>query len=202
MIYQRGHLARPLDAALSNASRLGVLRVLAGAGEVGRSGREIARLAGINHQSAANALAALAELGLLKRGTWGRRTMWSLDRRRWLVKEVLAPLLGREKEHAEVVSATIKAALKGRCRAVLVVGESARGRLSPGAPLTLVAVDGGPRRGLADALRALKGDLSERFAVDLDARIRTPNEAMRIAALEDSWRLLPDEGPGFVSAAR
>ena len=63
MIYLNGHLARPLDAALSNGSRVAVLRVLRGGGEVGKSGREIARLAGINHQAAAQALAGLAELG-------------------------------------------------------------------------------------------------------------------------------------------
>jgi len=191
-----------LDAALSAASRVAVLRALAGAGEVGRSGREAARVAGINHQSAALALAALHRLGLLRRSVGGRKTMWSLDRRRWLVREVLAPLFDREAGHAAEIAAAIKRALRGRCRAALVTGEAARGRLAPGRPLALLAVESGGRRGLAEALRALKAELAERWALELDARIVSASEAARVAALEDAWRLLPDEGPGYVSAAR
>jgi hypothetical protein len=202
MIYLRGHLARPLDAAMSTASKVAVLRVLSGAGEMGRSGREVARLAGINHQSAATALAELSRLGLLKSSVRGRKTLWGLDRRRWLVSEVLAPSLEREAGHAEAVAAAIKGALKGRCRAAFVTGDAARGRLTPGRPLGLVAVESGSRRGLAEALRGLQRELAERYALELDARIETAGAAMRIAALEDAWRLLPDEGPGFISAAR
>jgi DNA-binding transcriptional ArsR family regulator len=202
MIYLRGHLARPLDAALSNGSRLAVLRVLVGAGEMGRSGREIARLSGINHQSAASALAALADLGILVRSEWGSKVMWSLDRRRWLVSEVLAPMLDREAEHATEVAAVVKAALAGKCRAVLIVGKAARGRAEPGRALELVAVESGRRSGLGEALRGLKQELASRWAVELDARVLSANAAQRLAALEDAWRLLPDEGPGFISAAR
>ena len=59
MIYLKGHLARPLDAVLSAPSRLAVLRELARA-RAPLSGRALARLAGINHQGAATALAAPA----------------------------------------------------------------------------------------------------------------------------------------------
>lgn len=202
MIYQRGHLARPLDAALSNASRLAVLRVLAGAGELGRSGRATARLAGINHQSAASALDALHALGLVARYSSGRSVMWRLDRRRWLVRTALLPLLEKEAEHADAVAATVKGALDGRCRAVLVVGAAAAGKLAPGKPLQLLVVEKGGRRGAAEALRALKAALDEEWALELDARIVSAAEAMKAAALDDAWRLLPDEGRGFVSAGR
>ncbi|MDE2141971.1 MAG: hypothetical protein KGJ84_06125 [Elusimicrobia bacterium] len=202
MIYLKGHLARPLDAALSSGSRLAVLRALRAAGDVGRSGREIARAAGINHQSAAQALHALAALGLLQRRAWGRKVLWRLDDRRWLVSEVLGPMLAREGEHAEKVAAEIKARLRGKCRAALLTGEAARGRLAPGQPLSLAAVEAGPRRGLGEALRELKAELSARWAVVLDARIVSASEGMRVAALEDAWRLLPDEGPGYAAPVR
>ena len=199
MIYLNGHLARPLDAALSCGSRVAVLRVLRD-GEEGKSGREIARLAGINHQAAAQALAALNGLGLLERRAWGAKILWRLDRRRWLVSELLMPMLKREAEHASGVAAEIKVRLKGKCRAALLTGDAARGRLAPGRPLPLTAVEGGAQKGLGEALRGLKAELSERWGVVLDARIVSPREGMRIAAMEDAWRLLPDEGPGFVSA--
>jgi DNA-binding transcriptional ArsR family regulator len=201
MIYLHGHLARPLDAALSNGSRVSVLRVLRSGAEAGKSGREIARLAGINHQAAAQALAALAELGLLERHAWGSKVLWRLDRRRWLVSEVLMPMLKKEAAYSEGIAAEIKERLKGKCRALLLTGDAARGRLGPGRPLPVAAVEGGRRSGLGEALRGLKAELAERWGVELDARIVSASEGMRIAALDDAWRLLPDEGRGFVSAA-
>ncbi|MFI5360499.1 MAG: hypothetical protein ACHQ49_00905 [Elusimicrobiota bacterium] len=200
MIYLNGHLARPLDAALSCGSRVAVLRVLRGAGELGKSGREISRLAGINHQAAAQALAALGELGLLERRAWGAKVLWRLDRRRWLVSEVLLPMLKREAEHADGVAGEIKTRLKGKCRAALLTGDAARGRLAAGRPLPLAAVEGGASKGLGEALRGLKTELAERWGIELDARIVSAREGMRIAALEDAWRLLPDEGPGFIAS--
>jgi len=199
MIYPRGHLARPLDAVLSAASRLSVLRVLRGVQE-GRSGRAVARLAGINHQSAAVALKELEALGVVQSRSWGRKTLWRLDGRRWLVSEILLPMLDQESDHAGGVAAEIKARLRGKCRAVLLVGAAARGRAAPGEPLSLVAIEGGARRGLAGALRELKAELSVRWAVKLDARVLSAREAVLAASLEDAWRLLPDEGPGCVSA--
>jgi hypothetical protein len=200
VIYQHGHLARPLDAALSCGTRLAVLRVLgADAGE-GRGGREIARAAGVNHQAGAQALAALAGLGLLERRAWGKKVLWRLDRRRWLVTELLAPMIAREARYSAGVAAEIKVRLKGKCRAALLTGDAASGRLAPGRPLTLAAVEAGPRTGLGEALRGLKAELAVRWGLELDARIVGRNEGARIAAMEEAWRLLPDEGPGFVSA--
>ena len=200
MIYLNGHLARPLDAALSCGSRVAVLRVLKGAGELGKSGREVARAAGVNHQAAAQALAALKDLGRLERRAWGAKVLWRLDRRRWLVSEVLLPMLKREAAHADGVVAEIKTRLKDKCRAALLTGDAARGRLAPGRPLPLAAVEGGKQKGLGEALRGLKAELAERWGIELDARIVSAREGMTIAALDEAWRLLPDEGPGFVSA--
>jgi hypothetical protein len=199
MIYLKGHLARPLDSILSSGSRLAVLRALHGAGEVGRGGREVARAAGINHQSAAQSLHALADLGVLERKAWGRKTLWRFDRRRWLVSEILLPMLERESEHSELIAAEIKSRLKGKCRAAMIVGDGARGRMLPAKPLSLVAVEGGAQKGLGEALRGLKEELSTRWSVELDARIVSAAAGMKIAALEDAWRLLPDEGPGFIA---
>ncbi len=197
MFYHRGHLARPLDAALSSGSRLAALRTLAGAGSAGRSGREVARLAGINHQSAAGALADLHKLGLVTRSRSGRKSLWNLDRARWLVSEVLAPMLERESKYATEISDLVKSTLKSHCRAAMVVGDGAKGRLAAGRPLSLVAVERGSRRDLTSALRSLKAELAQRWGVELDARAVSAAEAARIAALEEAWRLLPDEGPGF-----
>jgi hypothetical protein len=200
MIYLNGHLARPLDAALSCGSRVAVLRVLRDGDDNGKSGREIARLAGINHQAAAQALGALGDLGLVERRAWGPKILWRLDRRRWLISEVLMPMLAREAEYSQGIAREIKSRLKDKCGAALLTGDAARGRLAPGRPLSLAAVEGGKQKGLGEALRGLKAELAERWGVVLDARIVSSREGARIAAMDDAWRLLPDEGRGFVSA--
>ena len=193
-------MARPLDAALSSGSRLAVLRALAGAGNAGRSGREIARIAGINHQSAAGSLAELLKLGLLTRSKQGRKSLWNLDRTRWLVSEVIAPMLEREARYAMEISELVKTALRGHCRAAMIVGEAAKGRLAPGCALSLVAVESAGRRGLTNVLRTLKAELAQRWGVELDARAVVASQAAQIAAIEEAWRLLPDEGPGYMTA--
>ena len=195
MIYLKGHLARPLDAVFSAPSRLAVLRALFRV-KAPMSGRAIARVAGINHQGASVALAALATLGLVERRPSGRSDQWRLDRRRWLMTELLLPLLEREAEHADAVAGAIKKALRGKAGAVLLGGAASQGRLEPGRPVELVVVEGaGGRRDLSDGLRGLAALVKERWTLDLEVRVLTRREALRAAAVENLWELLPEEGP-------
>lgn len=201
MIYLKGHLARPLDAVLSAPSRLAVLRALFRARSP-LSGRALARLAGINHQGAAVALAALAKLGLVERRPAGRSDQWRLDRRRWVMSELLLPLLEREGEHADAVADAIRKALRGKAAAVLIAGAAAKGRLAPGQTLELVAVEApGGGRALGDAVRGLAALMNERWSLELAVRVLSRREATRAVALEDLWELLPVEGPPSYFAA-
>lgn len=186
-----------MDAVFSAASRLAVLRQLRGAPE-GRGGREIARLAGMNHQSAALALADLAKNGVVERRSRGaRQVRWRLDRRRWLVTEIIEPMLEKEAAHAETVAAAVKRRFRGVGRGVLVLGEAAKGKLAPGGTLKLAVVGGG--RAGADAVRAVVTEFRERYGVAVEGRVVTVAEASRLAAFEDVWRLLPDEGRGWTA---
>lgn len=195
MIYLRGHLARPLDAVFSAASRMAVLRQLRGLKE-GKSGRLIARHAGLNHQTAALALADLAKHGIVERRSWGaQEVLWRLDRRRWLVTELIEPLLDKEAGHAESIAAAIKTRFKGVGRGALLHGDAAKGKLAPGKPLKLAVVGGG--RAAADGIRGLVTEFRERYGVAVEGRVMTAAEAARLSAFEDVWRLLPDEGRGW-----
>lgn len=201
MIYQKGHLARPLDAVLSAPSRVAVLRAMVRA-KSPLSGRALARLAGINHQGAAVALAALAKLGLVERRPAGRSDQWRLDRRRWLMTELLLPLFEREAEHADAVADSVKKGLRGKAAAVLLGGVAAKGRLEPGRPLELIVVEGAMgRRPLSEALRGLEALLMERWTLKLEVRVLTRRESLRAVAVEDLWELLPVEGPPSYFAA-
>lgn len=195
MIYQKGHLARPLDAVLSAPSRLAVLRALFRARSP-LSGRALARLAGINHQGAATALAGLEALGLVSRRPAGRSDQWRLERGRWIMAELLLPLFEREAGLADAVAGAVKKALRGKTAAVLIGGPAAKGRLEAGQALELIVVElPAGRRALADAVRALAALFRERWALELSVRVLSRREGMRAAVLEDLWELLPVEGP-------
>lgn len=195
MIYQKGHLARPLDAVFSAPSRLAVLRALVRA-KSPLSGRALARSAGINHQGAAVALAALAKLGLVERRPAGRSDQWRLDRRRWLMSELLLPLFEREAEHADAIADAVKKGLRGKAAAVLLGGAAAKGRLEPGRAIELILVEGATsRRILSEAIRGLTTLMREQWALGLEVRVLSRREAVRAVALEDLWELLPVEGP-------
>ena len=201
MIYLKGHLARPLDAVLSAPSRLAVLRALVRV-KTPLSGRALARIAGINHQAAAMALGALEGLGLVERRPAGRSDQWRLDRRRWLMSELLLPLFAREAEHADAVVAAIKKSLRGKGAAVLLGGPTAKGRLEPGRPVELIVVEGAMgRRTLSEAIRGLTALMKEQWSLRLEVRVLTRREAVRAVALEDLWELLPVEGPPSYFAA-
>jgi len=182
MIYLTGHLARPLDAVLSAPSRLAVLRALFRA-KVPLSGRAIARLASINHQGAAVSLAALAKLGLVQRRPAGRSDQWRLDRRRWLMSELVLPMLEKESRHADCIADEIKMALRGKAAAVLIAS---------GTPLELVIVEG---RRAGEAIRVLTALLRDRWSIDLTVKAVSRAEGLRAVALERLWELLPVEGP-------
>lgn len=197
MIYQRGHLARPLDVVFSSASRLSVLRTLLGQAE-GKPGRLIARQAGLNHQTAALALEDLARHGIVERRSWGPRTVyWRLDRRRWLVTELIEPLLEKERTLALTVADMIRSLVEAAgARGSLIHGDAARGRLAPGKPLKLAVVGGG--RKAAEGLRALRAALRDRYGVELEGRVVDESEALRLSVDGDTWRIVPDEGVGWL----
>jgi hypothetical protein len=202
MLYQRGHLARPLDAVLGSASRLSSLRVLAHAKEP-LSGREVARRAGINHQAAALALKDLERAGVARRRAVPGSIQWVLDQEHFLVDEALVYLFGAEARHADEVVAAVKGALDRRADWVFVTGEAAKGRLALGAPLDLIVVcPVGRRRALNEALRALTAELRDRFGLEPNVATLTKAEAASRIEMLDAWQLLPTEGPPSVFSGR
>jgi hypothetical protein len=102
-----------------------------------------------------------------------------------------------EARYAEQMVALIKSRLKGKCRAAMIVGPAAQGRMLPGQALPLLAVSPSVSRGLGDALRDLRSEFSRLWGIELQSHIVTNAQGIKIAAVEDAWRLLPDEGPGF-----
>ncbi|MFI5346736.1 MAG: hypothetical protein ACHQ51_10215 [Elusimicrobiota bacterium] len=203
MIYQRGHLARPLDVVLGHGSRLAALRAVFSAPE-GLTGRQVALRAGINHQAAALALHALEKAGIVQRREMPRSIVWRLDRRRYLVDEMLLALFEGEVRHVNDVVASIKGHLDRKADAVIIVGSAAKGRLAAGEPLELIVLcESARRRALSEAVRVLARELDERFAIPLKVETLSRKEAPPRIEIMDGWQLLPTEGrPSVFTASR
>ena len=186
---------------LGNASRLSAARALFASPE-GLSGRQVALRAGINHQAAALALKALESAGVVVKRENSRSTLWKLDRRRFLVDEMLLSLFEGEVRHANEIAGAIKSHLDRKADAVIIVGAAAQGRHAVGSPLELAIVcETGRRRALNEALRTLSQELDETYGLGLTIAVLTKKEASGRLDIWDGWQLLPTEGRPPVSTA-
>ena len=139
-----GAFRRPLDQVFAVPSHLAVLRALLDAAE-GMSGRQTARLAGINHQTCAVTLGRLEELGLVRRQGSGQTQLFQLHRAHLLVRDLLIPLLKQEREVFPKILRRVGDLVSGRCRQALVFGSVARGEELRESDLDLLLIAGGPR---------------------------------------------------------
>jgi len=147
-----GAFRRPLDQVFAVPSHLAVLRALLDAAE-GMSGRQAARLAGINHQTCAVTLGRLEELGLVRRQGSGQTQLFQLNRAHLLVRHLLIPLLKQEREVFPKIIRRVGELVVGHCRRALVFGSVARGEELRASDLDLLLIAGDPRE-VATARRA------------------------------------------------
>ena len=127
------------------------------------SGRQAARLAGINHQTCVVTLGRLEELGVVRRQGSGQTQLFQLDRAHLLVRNLLIPLLKQEREVFPKILRRVGDLVTGRCRQALVFGSVARGEELRESDLDLLLIAGDPRevataREAAAEVRAALGD--------------------------------------------
>lgn len=139
-----GAFRRPLDQVFAVPSHLAVLRALLDTAE-GMSGRQAARLAGINHQTCAVTLGRLEELGVVRRQGSGQTQLFQLHRAHLLVRDLLIPLLKQEREIFPKIIRRVGELMSGRCRQALVFGSVARGEELRASDLDLLLIAGSPR---------------------------------------------------------
>ena len=133
-----------MDQVFVAASHVAVCRALQDTAE-GMSGRQVARQAGINHQTCAMALRRLEDLGIVRRQGSGQTQLFQLNRENLLVRDLLLPLLQKERKIFPRVLRRVGALLAGRCRRALIFGSAARGEERPDSDLDLLLIAGGPR---------------------------------------------------------
>lgn len=116
---------KPLDELFSTWSDIAVMRVLKNY-NTGLSGREIARLSGMTAKSAIRTLSRLEDLGVISRIRGGREHFFSLNRKHYLVQEIILHILECEEKFRDAVYQEISRALKGKCNSVYIFGSVAR----------------------------------------------------------------------------
>jgi predicted nucleotidyltransferase len=139
------------------------------------SGRQVARQAGINHQTCAVALGRLEELGVVRRQGSGQSQLFQLNRENLLVRDLLIPLLRKERDVFPRVVRRLAELTTGRCVRALVFGSVARGEEQTGSDLDLLLIADGPpgqasTRQAADQVRA---SLAKEWGLRVNAIVLT-----------------------------
>jgi predicted nucleotidyltransferase len=137
-------MRRPLDQVFVAASHVAVCRALLDTAE-GMSGRQVARQAGINHQTCAVALGRLEDIGVIRRQGSGQVQLFRLNRENLVVRDLLVPLLTKEREVFPRILRRVGELLAGRCAQAMIFGSVARGEEQPESDLDLLAVAESPR---------------------------------------------------------
>jgi predicted nucleotidyltransferase len=130
---------RPLDPVFAAPSHIAILRALLDSAE-GMSGRQVARLAEINHQACAVALGRLEELGVVTRQGSGQSQLFRLNREHRVVQGLLVPLLRGERAIFLQALQRIGSLLAGHRVRALVFGSAARGEERRDSDLDLLLI--------------------------------------------------------------
>ncbi len=189
-----GAFRRPLDAVFAAPSHLALLRVLAETPH-GASGRELARLAGLSHQAANNALARLAELGLVRRVGRGRTFLYVLNTEHALFTQLIRPLLRGERKVFRSFVQAVAHAVDPHCQSVTLFGSVARGSERPGSDFDLLIVvrEGRERPRLMRSLSELATRVSRTWGIRINPITFTAAQVRRHAG---------EDHPLFTAAIR
>jgi len=95
--------------------------------QVGLTGREISRMAGISPKTCLETLTTLEDLGIVNRIRGGRDHIFSFNRDNYLVKKFLLPLMEAESEFRDSIFRKISVELEKHCTGVYLYGSTARG---------------------------------------------------------------------------
>jgi predicted nucleotidyltransferase len=133
------YLRYPLDRVMANASHIAILRALQDNRE-GLSGRATARAADINHQATATALQHLETLGIIGRQGSGRTQLWRLHFEHPVIRQLIVPLLQKERELSHAWREDIRQTFKNEVLAVTLFGSVARNEDVPGSDVDILFV--------------------------------------------------------------
>jgi len=172
-------LDQPLDEIFANASHVRLLRALfAVPYDVGRSGRDLARRAGVSHPRANQVLADLAAQGLVAVQRLPRTGLYRINRRHVLA-EPLRKLFGLEPKLKVELLSLVAGELRARhlpIKEARIFGSAARGAMATTSDVDLALVTA--RESVA-AVEAAAHDIAEtareRFGTRLNVLVGSPS---------------------------
>jgi predicted nucleotidyltransferase len=169
----------PLDDIFASGSHIKLLRALfALPFEVGSSGRDLARRAGVSHPRANEVLAELAEQGLVLVQRLPRTDLYRLNRRHALV-EPLTKLFQLEPKLKFELLSLVARELKARnlpVKEARIFGSAARGAMGPSSDVDLALVTS--RESVAaveSAAQEIAEKARERFGTRLNVLVGSPS---------------------------
>jgi len=175
---------RVLDIVFSTWSHIAVLRVLQDTA-VGMTGREIARLAGMNHRSCLKALSTLEGIAVVNRQMGGRDHLFSLNRGHLLVVQGILPLLKLERRFLDEVSETLKKRIGREAQSMILFGSVARKAETAQSDLDVcfVVTNGREKEGILERVNDLSSTIRQTFGANLAPFVITASEFRRRARL-------------------
>lgn len=175
---------RPIDIVLSAPSHIAILRVLVGVKE-GYSGREIARRAGINHQTCADALTKLETKGVIKRLGSGKNQLFRLNRKSNLVRTVLEPLFESESKQFLAMQEDFSRIVKEYCFSAIIYGSVAREEETVASDYDIALIVKRKNQKILPVIRKLVTRGMEKWGVRISPIVLTLNEFVKEAHKKD-----------------
>ena len=121
---------RVLDEVFRSWSHVAVLRALIDT-KTGFTGNETARVSGMHPRSALKALTQLEELGIVIRQRGGRDHLFTLNRKHFLVTNIVLPVYQKENLFRSEIINEIASVLKKRVLSGVIFGSVARKEENP-----------------------------------------------------------------------
>jgi predicted nucleotidyltransferase len=176
---------RVLDVVFSTWSHIAVLRVLQDSA-VGMTGREIARLAGMNHRSCLKALTTLEGIAVVNRQMGGRDHLFSLNREHLLVAEGILPLLKLERHFLDELSHHLKKKMGRTAQSMILFGSVARKLETTYSDLDVCFVvrNGQEKETVLEGVNGVSQTIRQRFGASLSPFVITASEFRRRAKLK------------------
>jgi predicted nucleotidyltransferase len=175
---------RPLDIVFSAPSHVAILRALKNVKE-GFSGREVARRAGINHQTCADALVRLESRGVVLRLGAGKTQLFRLNLNSSLVRSVILPMLDAEQKQFSLMRAALGLIMNEKCVSGVLFGSTARGEETPESDFDIALIVEKKNQHLPEVVRALIQEGNEKWGIRVSPIILTCSEFIKRAARED-----------------
>jgi predicted nucleotidyltransferase len=170
------------DRVFSTWSHVAVLRALQDSAQ-GSTGREIARLSGMNHRSCLQALTELEELFLIRRARGGRDHIFTLNREHLLVEDGILPLLALERGFSRSLFAYLSKRLSKLTKSIIVFGSVTRNEETPSSDLDLCLVVSAEKvkATVEAAVDSIAPQVLSRYGVKVAPFILTQKEFVRKA---------------------